>query len=434
MIRDGTAANAANAFVCVTPSNGVQFQWRTSAGVTTQGAGVGGITTPRHLRLVRSGNTFTASYSSDGSSWTQIGSPQTINMPSGTRAGLAVTSHNNGTSAGGIFDNFSLTTGGTTPPPPPPPSGGTGTGLRGEYFNNKTLTGTAALTRTDSTVNFAWTGSPGTGVNADNFSVRWTGQVEAPTTGSYTFQTVSDDGVRVWLTNGSETQVINNWTDHAPTTNNSSAVSLTGGTKYTIRMEFYEATGGAEARLRWQTPGSTSFVAVPQGRLYPANGTTPPPPPPPPPSGSGPVADGVYLIKARHSGKALDLTAGNQANGTQLQQWAADPNNANQRWRLTRQSDGSYEVALASNAAKVVDANQSSTANGTKVQLWDDNNSNAQRWVLVATDSGYYQVQSKLASTAVWDVSNVSTSDGAKIHLWTWSNTTNQQWNFTAAP
>ena len=97
---------------------------------------------------------------------------------------------------------------------------------------------TLALTRVDPTVNFNWgTAAPAAGVSADNFSVRWTGRVEAPVTGNYRFTTVSYDGIRLWV-NGQ--LVINNWTDHATTTNTSAAIALTAGVKYTITLEFYE--------------------------------------------------------------------------------------------------------------------------------------------------------------------------------------------------
>ena len=90
-------------------------------------------------------------------------------------------------------------------------TGGTGTGLSATYFNNADFTGTV-VSRIDATVDFNWgTGSPASSIAVDTFSARWTGQVEAPVTGAYTFYTVSDDGVRLWV-NGQ--QVVNNWTDH----------------------------------------------------------------------------------------------------------------------------------------------------------------------------------------------------------------------------
>jgi MSHA biogenesis protein MshQ len=146
-----------------------------------------------------------------------------------------------------------------------PPPVTTGTGLAGSYFNNTTLSGTAVLTRTEA-INFNWgTGSPGTGVASNNFSARWTGTVLAPTTGTYRFQTESDDGVRVWI-NG--TQVINNWTDHSPATNTSGNVSLTAGQRYTVRVEYYEKGGGAVMRLRWRLPGATTYGAIPAASLF----------------------------------------------------------------------------------------------------------------------------------------------------------------------
>ena len=69
------------------------------------------------------------------------------------------------------------------------------------------------LTRTDPIVDFDWaSAAPDPAVQADNFSVRWSGQVMAPVTGTYTFTTTSDDGVRLYV-NGQ--LLIDNWTDHA---------------------------------------------------------------------------------------------------------------------------------------------------------------------------------------------------------------------------
>ncbi|HUL64766.1 MAG TPA: PA14 domain-containing protein [Burkholderiaceae bacterium] len=143
---------------------------------------------------------------------------------------------------------------------------GTGTGLTGRYYNNKTMTGTVRLTRIEA-VDFTWgSAKPGPNVNANSFSVRWTGFVEAPATGTYVFQTISDDGVRLWV-NG--VQLVNNWTDHSATTNTAGPINLVAGARYAVTMEFYENGGAAVARLLWRTPGNTTFAAVPKDRLFP---------------------------------------------------------------------------------------------------------------------------------------------------------------------
>jgi len=143
------------------------------------------------------------------------------------------------------------------------------TGLTAKYYKdpgNGTHFATLVLTRVDPTVNFNWgTAAPATGVTADNFSVRWTGRVQASVTGTYRFTTVSDDGIRLWV-NG--VQLINNWTDHAATTNTSNGISLTAGVKYTITLEYYEKAGQAQAKLQWTPPGQ-ALAVIPQSRLFP---------------------------------------------------------------------------------------------------------------------------------------------------------------------
>ncbi len=142
-------------------------------------------------------------------------------------------------------------------------AGGTGTGLSATYYNNIDFTGTT-VARADPTVDFNWgSGAPAAGIAADTFSVRWTGQVEAQFTQTYTFYTQSDDGVRLWV-NGQ--QLVNNWTDHS-TTENSGTISLTAGQRYDIRMEFYENGGAAVARLLWSS-ASTPKAVIPRARLY----------------------------------------------------------------------------------------------------------------------------------------------------------------------
>lgn len=164
---------------------------------------------------------------------------------------------------------------------------GGGTGLRGEYFNSANLSGTS-VQRLDGTVNFDWaSGRPMTGIAADNFSVRWTGQVLAPLAGSYQFQTVSDDGVRLRV-NGK--LLVDNWTDHGKTTN-SGTLTLTAGSKNAIELEYYERGGLAVMQLGWTPPGGTAAI-IPTASLFP--GTSAPPPSvdagtPPPPSDAGTV-------------------------------------------------------------------------------------------------------------------------------------------------
>jgi glucose/arabinose dehydrogenase len=144
-------------------------------------------------------------------------------------------------------------------------STGAGTGLSATYFDNIDFTG-PTVARIDPVVDFTWTaGSPAPSIGADTFSARWTGGVEAPFTGTYTFYTQSDDGVRLWV-NGQA--LVNNWTNHA-TTENSGTIALTAGQRYDVRMDFFENTGYATARLLWSSPSIPKAV-VPASRLFPS--------------------------------------------------------------------------------------------------------------------------------------------------------------------
>ena len=141
---------------------------------------------------------------------------------------------------------------------------GDGNGLQGAYFSNTTLTGTAAVTEIDPTVNFLWNGgAPTAGISGTNFSVRWSGLLLPRSTGTYTFTTVSDDGIRLWV-NGQE--IINNWTGHGATAD-SGSIALTQGTTATIQMEYYQGTGGSQIQLFYAAAGLPMQI-VPQSQLY----------------------------------------------------------------------------------------------------------------------------------------------------------------------
>lgn len=153
-----------------------------------------------------------------------------------------------------------------------------GTGLLGQYFDNKDFTN-LKLTRTDPAINFAWgTASPAAGIAPDTFAVRWSGQLVAPATGAYTFSTTTDDGVRLWV-NGK--LVIDKLINQPQRSYVSAAVPLLAGEAVEIRMDYFDNTGSATAKLMWSSPAMPKQV-IAQEHLYP--GEVPPAPPPPPPT------------------------------------------------------------------------------------------------------------------------------------------------------
>jgi hypothetical protein len=153
-----------------------------------------------------------------------------------------------------------------------------GGGVTGNYFSGMNFEN-FMLTRIDPEIDFNWgdPGGPDPLVGDDNFSCRWTGEVEAGFTETYTFYGAADDGVRLWVDGQ---QLVNAWIDQG-TTEYSGEIDLIAGNTYSIVMEQYENGGGATAYLRWSS-ASTPKQIIPQAALsllvhahspYPTSGT-----------------------------------------------------------------------------------------------------------------------------------------------------------------
>ncbi len=116
MMRDGLEGRDANAFAFVSAGGNVRFQRRRTAGSSTSSLYTASASTPHWVKLVRTGDTFAAFFSSNGVSWTS-GGTSTFVMNSTIYVGLAVTSHKNSVLSTAPFRNVSVTgTGGNTPP------------------------------------------------------------------------------------------------------------------------------------------------------------------------------------------------------------------------------------------------------------------------------------------------------------------------------
>ena len=133
----------------------------------------------------------------------------------------------------------------------------------GSFWNNVNRNGGTALTRNDSTIDFDWGGgSPGNGVNADNFSAQWTANLTAPTAGNYTFRYKADDTARLRITiNGNDTDISQaGYVNMAYQT--SAAIYMNAGQNFSIQMRMAEFGGGAGVQLQWQRPGDPDFVTM----------------------------------------------------------------------------------------------------------------------------------------------------------------------------
>ena len=124
-------------------------------------------------------------------------------------------------------------------------------GLTAHYFLGTNFE-SPARTQTDPGVDFLWTAVPPAGLPHDNYSVRWTGFVQAAEAGDYAFQTRADDGARLWIDGK---PVIDDWSVH-PAATDEATVHLAAGTRHAIRLEYFQGGGDALVRLSWSKPGT----------------------------------------------------------------------------------------------------------------------------------------------------------------------------------
>jgi hypothetical protein len=143
----------------------------------------------------------------------------------------------------------------SVPPTPwPPTPNPVITDWRGEYWANMNLAGMPVYVRNDFAVDFSWGfGSPAPIIPADGFSARWTRTLDFEA-GTYRFFLNMDDGARLWVDGQ---LLIDEWRDGS---NREVSVDfpLARG-PHQVRVEYYEKTGLASVRLRFERVGQITF-------------------------------------------------------------------------------------------------------------------------------------------------------------------------------
>ena len=155
-----------------------------------------------------------------------------------------------------------------------------GTGLTGQYFTNSSSTysnsinfnpANLRLTRLDTNIDFLWGTTAAPITNNGYYTVRWTGQIQPQYSETYTFDTYTDDGVRLWV---NDQLIIDKWVgqSHKDWTG---SIDLQAGVRYNVQMDYFNGGGLAEAHLSWYSPSQSKQI-VPTARCYPQ--TVPPSP------------------------------------------------------------------------------------------------------------------------------------------------------------
>lgn len=152
----------------------------------------------------------------------------------------------------------------------------------------------------------------------------------------------------------------------------------------------------------------------------------------------------IKFVSALDAALVIDVPNGDATNGNVLQLWSDNGSNA-QAWTLGKHMTvreridalaaankdalpaGTYMVQSAVSGSMVFDARGGGTSNGTRLQVYSSNSTDAQRWIVSCDESGYLTIRCATCDK-VLDVSNGSAFDGAAVQLWESNDTWAQKW------
>ena len=130
---------------------------------------------------------------------------------------------------------------------------------------------------------------------------------------------------------------------------------------------------------------------------------------------------GAYIITAEHSNKSLDVLYAGQDNYTNVIQYRTH-NGTSEQWILKKTEDGYYNIISKCNYLNL-DVNGANKANGSNIQMYEGNGTNAQKFKFVkaeknestrSIEDGIYTIGTKLNKDKVLQIENGAVSNNAK--------------------
>ena len=143
-----------------------------------------------------------------------------------------------------------------------------------------------------------------------------------------------------------------------------------------------------------------------------------------------PVANGAYRIAAfKDNAIGFDVSGANKDNGANVQLWTYEEKSNHHKYIFTRNSEGYYTIQAGHNG-KSIDAKDAKAENGTNIQTWESGeNNNAQLWKLVHNEDGSYTFKSKLNEDYVIDVAGGTIANGTNLQLYKGNDSEAQKFN-----
>ncbi len=135
--------------------------------------------------------------------------------------------------------------------------------------------------------------------------------------------------------------------------------------------------------------------------------------------------NGTYFLQNRNSGMNMDVVNGNEADGTNIQQWTPT-GDAKQQFTLTDLGDGIYKI-ICVKTGKSLDVTDVSTENFANVQQWSYTGANNQQFIIKSTDNGFYKFIIKHSGKII-EVRESGKNAGDNVNQYDDNGQINGQW------
>lgn len=138
---------------------------------------------------------------------------------------------------------------------------------------------------------------------------------------------------------------------------------------------------------------------------------------------------GGVVLENSANDKVLDVAGASTANGTNVQVYGSNGTDAQRFYvdQVDPLQDGMYTLHIGSNYKQVVDVAGGSNSDGANIQSWESNNSGAQKWNIFKNNDGSYRIINAANGKAM-DVSEAKAYVGANVQQYTWNGSNAQKW------
>ena len=144
----------------------------------------------------------------------------------------------------------------------------------------------------------------------------------------------------------------------------------------------------------------------------------------------------AYMIKNVASGLYLEVANGSPTNSANVQQWEANGDGTNgsgvwNTWKLYSAGDGYYYIAscVGDGGTYVLDVDGKKSADGTNIAIYQYKGADNQKFMLTKNSDGSYKIRTKVSSEkSAIEVASGSLEYGANVQEWTVNGYNCQDW------